>query len=47
MDGVTKSQSLAHCRRLAASISDTRTVCTLKGMAAEYEDQAAQLSSAN
>ena len=40
-------EQAAHCRRLAASISDTRTVCTLKGMAAEYEDQAAQLSSAN
>jgi len=36
----------AHCRQLAASISDTRTVHTLKGMAEEYEGQAGQLISA-
>ena len=40
-------QQAAHCRRLAATISDTRTVRTLKGMAAEYEDQAGQLVTAN
>ena len=31
------------CRRLAAAISDMRTISTLKGMAEEYEGQAAQL----
>ena len=40
-------EQAAHCRRLAASISDTRTICTLKGMAEEYEGQAGQLITAN
>lgn len=35
------------CRRLAASISDARTIRTLKGMAEEYETQARQLVIAN
>ena len=33
-----------HCRRLAGSISDARTVRTLKDMAQDYENQAAQLT---
>jgi len=40
-------EQAAHCRRLAASISDTRTIGTLKGMAEEYEGQAGQLVTAN
>jgi len=40
-------EQAARCRRLAASISDSRTVRTLKGMATEYDDQAAQLIVAN
>lgn len=40
-------EQAAHCRRLAASISDTRTVRTLNGMAEEYEGQAGQLITAN
>ncbi len=31
------------CRRLAEAFSDTRTVTTLTGMAAEYEAQAREL----
>ena len=40
-------EQAARCRRLSTSISDTRTIRTLKGMAEEYEDQAAQLITAN
>jgi len=40
-------QQAAHCRRLAASISDARTISTLNGMAEEYEGQAGQLMTAN
>jgi PAS domain-containing protein len=35
------------CRRLATSISDQRTIGTLKDMAQEYEEQAAHLLAAN
>lgn len=31
------------CRRLAASLSDPRTVTTLTGMAREFEDKAREL----
>jgi PAS domain-containing protein len=40
-------EQAARCRRLALSISDSRTIRTLKGMAEEYEGQAAQLLTAN
>ena len=40
-------EQAAHCRRLAASICDTRTIRTLKGMAEEYEGQAAPWIVAN
>lgn len=33
----------SRCRRLAQSVSDTQTVSTLLGMAAEYEDKARNL----
>jgi len=40
-------QQATRCRSLAAAISDPRTISTLKGMATEYEDQAAHLIAAN
>jgi PAS domain-containing protein len=40
-------EQAVRCRRLAGSISDQRTAGTLKGMAKEYDDQAAQLLSAH
>jgi len=40
-------EQAARCRRLATSISDSRTIRTLKGMAEEYEGQAALLVAAN
>ena len=40
-------EQAAHCRRLAASINDPRTISTLKGMAEEYEGQAGQPGNAN
>jgi hypothetical protein len=40
-------EQAAHCRRLASSISDTRTVAALKELAVEYDGQAARLKQAN
>ena len=40
-------QQATRCRRLADAISDPRTIGTLKGMADEYENQAAHLIVAN
>ena len=37
-----KAQAL-RCRRLAQSVTDTRTVATLKAMAAEYDEKARSL----
>jgi PAS domain-containing protein len=40
-------QQASRCRQLARSISDPRTIRTLKGMAEEYDGQAAQMATAN